>query len=624
MIEDVVKAELTSKLKQISEDNNDEPIYNSFVRWVCENYLDIDDDDDIAEIISIGGKHDYDVDYFVHKDNGTNDESYLAWGQVKFSETFDKVVVRSEMETFGKTLAYLQDCPENANNKFKEHSKTFNALGGKNAHIRKKMTFIVAGTLNDDVELLLKSKDWKRNFANEIGPQIDFQIITINTIIDDLIRPKIEPFSIKFDGVTLEKEDKATGKKSVIGFVKANEMTSIVKQYPGLFGLNIRQSLGKLKPAYKGMTKTILDPKKKKQFWKFNNGITAVCKKFEKQNTNGLISYVVDDIQIVNGRQTTYCLFENSEIDSKILDDDVLVSVRIHQIESKQEAIDITSSTNTQNTVKDVDQISNYDEIEKLAIECRHKFHDFYFERQTAGFGSASKDTRKRVTRKRLLDKEKTARAYLAYSNNEPNDAMITSPILFDMVDPTYYNTVFVNRAIKELIIPHIFTYMFNSLDLKWGNEHRHKNDSNYIQKQILHKEIVKYFMLDLIGYTMRDLEDSDRTTCEDKLIDIMRKLDTKDSAPREFLEIAVVTLDYFMRLFNTNKLFTWPQPLIDKIKTPGYVSDPYDKPNHDDIRRKLVSSGSVIRKFFKDTMEEDRKSGIKNPIKNVILDNLK
>jgi hypothetical protein len=625
MLEDAVKAELMSKLKQISEDNNDEPIYNSFVRWVCENYLDIDDDDDIADIISVGGKYDYDVDYFVHKDNGTNDESYMAWGQVKFSETFDKVVVRNEMETFGKTLIYLQDCPENANNTFKGHSKIFNELGGKNAHIRKKMTFIVAGTLNEDVELLLDSKDWSKNFVNEKGPQIDFQIITIDKIIDDLIRPKIEPLSIKFDGMSLEKEDKSTGNKSIIGFVKASDITSIVKQHPGLFGLNIRQSLGKQKPAYKGMTNTLNDSKKKKQFWKFNNGITAVCKSFEKQNIHGLVSYVVEDLQIVNGRQTTYCLFENSEIDSKILDDDVLVSVRIHQTESKQEASEITSSTNTQNTVKEVDQISNFEEIEALAIQCRHRFPDFYFERQTAGFGAASKNTRNKVTRKRLLDKEKSARSYLAYSNNEPNSAIIPSKDLFSMIDPTYYNAVFANRAIEELIIPHIFTYMLNSLDLKWGNEHRNKNDANYYQKQILHKEIVKYFMLDLIGRTMRDLKDSDRIACQEKLIDMMKKLNTKDSVPSKFLEIAVVTLDYFMYLFNANKLFTWPDHLIEKIKTPGYVSDPYDKPDHDDIRRKLIGErGTVIRSIFMDTIKEDMKIGRENPIKDVILRNLK
>ena len=80
------------------------------------------------------------------------------------------------------------------------------------------------------------------------------------------------------------------------------------------------------------------------------------------------------------------------------------------------------------------------------------------------------------------------------------------------------------------------------------------------------------------------------------------------------------------MYLFNANKLFTWPDKLIQKIKTPGYVSDPDDKPDHDDVRRKLIdkNSGPGIRNFFIDTMKEERKNGHENPIKNVILKNLK
>ena len=100
MISDSVKEALLTKLKQISIDNDKEPIYNSFVRWVCENYLELDNQDDIQDIIAVGGPGDYGVDYFVNKEGNTNDESYMAWGQVKFSETFDYVVDISEMQDF--------------------------------------------------------------------------------------------------------------------------------------------------------------------------------------------------------------------------------------------------------------------------------------------------------------------------------------------------------------------------------------------------------------------------------------------------------------------------------------------------------------------------------------------
>ena len=626
MISDSVKEALLTKLKQISIDNDKEPIYNSFVRWVCENYLELDNQDDIQDIIAVGGPGDYGVDYFVNKEGNTNDESYMAWGQVKFSETFDYVVDRSEMQDFAKTLINLQFCPTVANERFTGHSITFNKLGGINSPIRKKMTFIVAGTLSKQVDELLLSADWNKNFENTRGPQIDFQIIDINKIIQDFICPPVETFSIKFENQVLVREDIATKNKSIIGFVKASHLTDIVKKYPGLFGLNIRQSLGTTKDAYKGMTATLKDPIKKKQFWKLNNGITAVCKKFEKQNINGETYIDVENLQIVNGRQTTFCLFNNNKLDSNILSNDVLVSVRIHEISENKddEANEITRATNTQNTVKEVDQISNNIEIHELVVQCRDKFPDFYFERQTAGFKNSSDKTKKRVTRNRLLDKEKTARAYLAYTFDSPNDAMIPHKDLFGETDPTSYNLVFKNRKINELIVPHIFTYMIDSLDLKWGDEHRGKNNDNYHNKQILHKEIVKYFMLDLIGYTMRELKDSEREKCENKLIDVMKKLDTKNSAPNEFIEIAEVTFNYFMYLFNREKSLTWPEEILNRIKEPGYIANDLDKPDHNDVRKKLIYSGPVIAKAFKDAMTDERKIKYENPIKNIILKNLK
>lgn len=623
MIEEAVKEELISRLNQISEDNNYEPIYNSFVRWVCENYLGIDDDDDIANIIDVGGKHDYGVDFFVHKESASKDESYISWGQVKFSETFDKSVNREEMEQFAKTLIYLRDAPSNANSRFIEHSKKFNQLGGIDSSIRKTMIFVVAGKLNDDVELLLDSKDWKRNFQNTRGPPVDVQIIDIDKIIDDLVRKKTPTFSLKFDEFVLEKEDKSTGLKSIQGFVKANELTTIVNRYPGMFDLNIRQSLGKTKPSYKGMTRILNDPKKKKQFWKFNNGVTAVCKKFDKIIGKNPIEYTIEDFQIVNGRQTTYCLHENNIETPGILDDDVIVSIKIHQVESEEESNEITSATNTQNTVREVDQISNFEEIRELTIQCRDKFPEFYFERQTAGFNAAKLETRRRVTKKRLLDKEKTARSYLAYSTNEPNNAIIPSKDLFSTIDPTYYNSVFKNRKIQELIIPHIFSQILNALDLKWGNEHRKGDNTNYFQKQILHKDIVKYFILDLIGMSMRGLPEPKRKQIEEKLIEKIKVLETRNPIPKELLKIAEESLDYFMYLFDENKSITWPEELLTKLRTPGYTPSNLDKPDHDDIRRVLIASGSMVRKEFMDKRERDIKRGLEDQISKSIVTNL-
>jgi hypothetical protein len=618
LLEESIKNELLSKLDRISKENKNEPLYNSFVRWVCEHYLEIDNADDIDEtingIIEVGGKNDYDTDFFHFHEGKDDDESFMVWGQVKFSETFDQVIERSTMETFGLTLDYLQECPNTANDIFQKHSKLFKEKKGKNAPFRKKMIFIVAGTLNEQVDELLTSPHFTRRLQNTMGPKIEFDVITIDNIIADLVRPKTKQLSMAFDEFTLQRIDKLTNNPSIIGFVKASELVSLVKKYPMMFELNIRKSLSKRNDAFKGMTTVLEDHDKKKQFWKLNNGVTGVCKKLEKIQGESRVE--IEDLQIVNGRQTTFCLEENAEHNPKvILDDDVLVSVKIHQTSSEVEAQNITDATNTQNPVKPVDRISNRNEMNALVSQCRTDFPEFYWERQTAGYENASDVIKDRVTKIRLLDKNKTSRAFLAYDISNPVWAIMPDRQLFHGTDHTYYNKIFENRKIRELIMPHIFMYMLNSLDLQWGREHRKKIDTHYYEKQILHKEIVRYFILDLIGTNMEELKKDERIKCENKLIKIMRDLNNKDSVPLEFLELAKISLDRFIFLFNKNRKDTWPKELLTKIETPGYDPHELDRPSHNDFRSVLIHHGNMIRQLL---MVEKREYDLtsKDPIK--------
>jgi len=614
---DSAKKELLDKIKEISKENNDEPLYSSFVRWVCENILDITNESDIQDAVSLGGKNDWGVDFFVHNDVGDTDDQYICWGQVKFSESFDYSVVRDEMVTFRESLGYLEKCPETANTVFKEKSELFNQLGGRNAKIRKKMIFVVTGDLNVQANEILTRNEWKQAIDNQSGPKIEFEVITIDDILNELIRPPTSTFTIKFDSHNIVRDDMTTQKQSIIGFVKAKELVKIVKDNPGMFGLNVRESLGKHTSTFEGMTKTLKDPNRKQQFWKFNNGVTATCKKFEKIDINPS-EFVVEDFKVVNGRQTTYCLAENEGL----IDETVFVGMTIHEARDDQERSDISEATNTQNPVKPVDLISNFDEINDLAIQCRHQFYNFYFERQTKGF-KANNLLTKRVTTKRLLDKNKTARAYMAYSI-DPNDAMIPDKRLFARKTYDYYNKVFQNREIKDLIVPHIFMQMLNGLDSKW-NIAKLKGDSTHKRdREILHKEIVKYFILDLIGTSMRELSLEVRTQVEKKIIEIMEGLNAKDKLPNNFIEIAEHAYGYFTSLFNHRRDVSWPEELYDKINQPGY--DPTadenknDVPTGFDIMTKLKKRGKLIRSNLTEERLALINQGNKDPIRDALL----
>lgn len=608
---DSAKKQLLDEVKQISKENGDEQLSSSFVRWVCGNILNITDETDIEDAISLGGPNDYDVDFFIHSNEGDEDEQYIKWGQVKFSETFDYSVARNEMETFGKTIDYLTECPQNANSMFKEKSELFNNLGGRDASIRKRMYFIVAGDLNEQTKELIESDSWKRTIDNIRGPKIKFTVITIDEILKHIISPPTDTFTIKFDGRILERKDELTQKESVIGYVQAKALADIVNNHPGLFGLNVRESLGKDKPAFKGMTDTLLNADRKQQFWKFNNGVTAVCDKLEKVGTNPS-EFEVENFKIVNGRQTTYCLAQNEE-----LLDYVIIGMTIHTAKNLEEKDEISIATNTQNPVKPVDLFSNNESINDLAVQCRTQFHDYYFERQTRGFNALEPSTRIRITKKRLLDKNKTARAYLAYTDN-PNNGIMSESKLFG-VDSQHFEQVFVDRKIKDLIVPHNFKQMLDGLDLKWTKEIKSGDNTHKRDKAILHKDIVKYFILHFLGTTMNEFVDEDKTTIETKIIEVMTSLKNKDSIPQEFLAIAETCFRYFMSLFDLNKNITWDEDLYERITKLGYEPRPEDIPTDFDIMRKLKIIGPLIRHTLLKSRSDLISLGNVDPIKDIL-----
>lgn len=609
------KKELLDEIKQISRENDDEPLYSSFVRWVCGNILNITDETDIEDAISLGGPNDYDVDFFIHNDEGDDYEQYMKWGQVKFSETFDYSVARNEMETFGKTIDYLTDCPQNANSMFKEKSKLFNDLGGKDASIRKRMYFIVAGDLNEQTKELLESSSWKRTIDNLRGPKIEFKVITIADILNHIITPRTDTLRIKFDGRILERTDELTQKESVVGYVKAKALADIVNNHPGLFGLNVRESLGKDKPTFKGMKETLDDPVLKQQFWKFNNGVTAVCDKLEKVGTNPS-EFEIENFKIVNGRQTTYCLAQNED-----LLDYVTIGLTIHAAKDIHEIDKISVSTNTQNPVKPVDLFSNDESINDLALQCRTQFHDYYFERQTRGFNALEPSTRIRITKKRLLDKNKTARAYLAYVDN-PNSGIMSESKLFGIASP-HFDQVFVGRKIKDLIVPHNFKQMLDGLDLKWTKEIKSGDNTHKRDKTILHKDIVKYFILHFLGTTMNEFSDEEKDKIETKIIKEMTVLKNKDSIPQGFLNVASTGFNYFMFLFNLNKNITWEDELYTRITKPGYEPRHEDIPTDFEVMRRLKLSGPLIKQTLLNSRSDLIDQDNVDPIKQILSDYL-
>ena len=585
MASDTGKELFNSQIDQICEQMGIAR-HEAFPRWICQNVLRMADESQIDEAVSVDGKNDYGVDVFYAQDSSDATERYVCWAQAKFSENLDHIVDRDEMEGFAGTIHHLKNCPDMANRTFKQKSIELARTEAKYPRIKKRMIFAVAGRFSEQVKDLLKDADWmEAKFGPQYSSEISLEIFDLDRILSYITTPPTPQVKIEFSGSAMERSDAVTGKKSIVGYVSAELLVRLARENSEtLFLENPRQTLGADAPTYKAILNTLSSPDARKRFWKLNNGITAICGRFERIEH----TYIIENFKIVNGRQTTYSL-ERSIYPI----DDVFLMMTIHEAVDDEERNQISQATNTQNPIKPVDLVSNYPEMTGLALQCKERFPEFYFERQSRGFTTAKRSLQVRVTRRRVLEKNSIARAYYAYMI-DPSQATMPEKELFSTTStPNHYEMVFKDRKIEELIIPHIFAQMLSELHKKWCGDLK-KNPTAEIsrKKEIIGKSVIKYFILCFIHESMIGLEDSQRESIKRNMVEKFRNLRERDSFPQEFLDITESAYEFFMLIFNVEKKQTWPQDLLKKTSSEKYEVQDDDVPTPVDMMYALREKG--------------------------------
>ena len=593
VIDDKALESFRSEIQKICNDEGITPD-RAFPRWICEHVLGITESVVISEAVSIGGKNDYDIDIF--HINEDEDDQYVCWIQAKYGETFDRSITRNDMVSFGNTIKYLEKCPHQANQTFKQKSKEFKKAIQNNPDIKIRMIYVVAGKLNEQAKEQITRDDWKNNLNDHINP-IEFELIEMDGILSYVRKPRTPSIKIKYDGHVIERKDAITDKKSIIGYVNAKNIVDIAKKYRAtLFFENPRNAMG-MTSTNREIIETLRDDNLKKSFWKLNNGITGICSNFEKIH-NDPISYEIDNFKVVNGRQTTFTL---EKFDGML--DDVFLPITIHETIDDDERDRISQSTNTQNPIKPVDLITNFSELRDLEMDCINKFSKFYFERQTKGVANMSVISK--ITPRRILEKEKTARCYYAYAI-DPRLAIMPDMALFTkksslLEDESHFDKVFKNRQIKELIIPHIFMHMIIALLKKYQEKFDADNDNeDYAKyKWLLSKKLIKFYILRFINKTMNSIEHSKRMSIEDRIIKIFSELKKNDELPQTFLDIADAGLELFISSYVLDWQHNYPKNFVQKINDSSRPESIGDLPSAQDITLILKKNQNVSDSIF-------------------------
>ena len=503
-------------LKEISEINGGS-LDTAFKIWIIKNILHINDDLIIEEIL--GYENRFNTDLFYEQQGENQDDYHMYWGKIFFDGKFEHVCNKNDINAFINIPSNFESTQgDDKLSKFMQKTYSDNVKSG----INQTAIFVVAGRLDEDAQ---KFVDGDLFESTHFGENVDVKIYQMDELFNEIFMPTTPKLSIKY-----EEYHKFEG--SITGHVKAKEIIKNCEKHSKQIFLRNPRSFLNSTYTNKSISETLKDDTNKSIFWKLNNGITAVCRKIEENDSDENI-YNFEDFKIVNGRQTTQTLIKNK----KYIDDTVKILLNVHTTSNNQESIQISSATNTQNAIKPADKVSNNEFIIQFEKIIKREHENWYFERQIGSYrNDLSTDDKKRVTLRRVLSKTSMIRQYYAFNMNPFYAVKSSEDKLFKSDE---IKKIFKNTKMFELIIPHIFSTALIELSKK------HKGNTDY---DLLRWKTVKYYVLAFIGEDIHMMEEEDKNKCFKKIYELFNTLENSAKIPDVLLDIVDLAFNRFNR----------------------------------------------------------------------------
>ena len=218
-----------------------------------------------------------------------------------------------------------------------------------------------------------------------------------------------------------------------------------------LFRKNVRQSLGISNKVNKEIARTIKTHAN--DFFFLHNGITAICSQMDVKNN----ALSVKELNVVNGCQSLNTIFATSEYAKKA--DSGYILFRFYEIKDTEKADMISTSTNSQSTVKARDLRSN----DKYVLEMKKRFEQFYADGYFITKRGEYVDSLKYNT-SHIVKLEDLGKQLIAWHSQRPTISYSETKIFdkyFDQLFHRQYDPKNV-MALKE---------MFDALYVKWGKD---------------------------------------------------------------------------------------------------------------------------------------------------------
>ena len=261
---------------------------------------------------------------------------------------------------------------------------------------------------------------------------------TIHVIDGDELRRRYE-YAIETDNPSINYSLNLAGTKfmyhEIAGtpvLIAALPLKECIK-FPGikdgtLFQKNVRQSLGSSNAVNKGIRATIIGDKRR-DFFFFHNGITALCNKMQLDGD----TLTLRGLSVVNGCQSLNTILSCSETVKKL--DDAFILFRFYEIPQRDRADKISIFTNSQSAVKARDLRSGDKRVLaiKKAFELKYPSGFFITKRGQTAPPEKNKD--------QVVDLSTFAKNLIAWHSQRPNLSYGETKI-FDK----YFETLFRNK----------------------------------------------------------------------------------------------------------------------------------------------------------------------------------
>lgn len=432
----IIKNIVETKLQKFIEENELENPDLAFMYFIYAIYNNQEFDDiDIANIISnpniVDGSQDKQIDVIYIDEDEETEEILVRIFQIKKTDGFSSNILIQ----LKNGLEWIFEQPDeqlsrNTNTLFISKIKEIRDLIGRKplGHLSFEIYYITLGNKED----IRETDEYYQELQGLISKYSTFGFGSFNFYTEGAIEIFEKLKLIEMKGQKINKslnivydinkssliEMESEKFKSVICTVKAKEIANLVSEDKNdvLFNKNIRKYLTTRGKVNQNILETCSEDESSKLFWCLNNGITMICDSFDVKKIPGNPKIDINNLQIINGCQTSVTLFE--ALEQGVLKDNTEVLLKIHATTNKDVIDRITVATNNQNPINSRDLRSNED-IQIYYQNYILEKYGFYYERKRNEFKSLSREEKKKI-----LVNEKMGQAYLAIGLKRPHQAL--------------------------------------------------------------------------------------------------------------------------------------------------------------------------------------------------------